>query len=872
MTTSFRKPALWTRVFEQTNQVDREEAARLEAAWTIFRERTATLLQKIATSLPGLTVHDITHIDALWETADLIVGPNYPLNPMEVFVLGGAMLMHDAALCFEAYEGGLEGVRQTIQWRDAYAAEQDRNKERDIPLGDFELEAAADFSAVRLLHGDQAPALIERSWIDPDTSQNIFLIDDSEIRKRFSSIIGQIAASHSWSMEDVSSKLPNQINAPGDWPPAWRIDPIKLACILRCADAAHIDNRRAPDFLHALTRRGGISLKHWKAQNWLARADLDQSDRSRSTIVFTSTREFRTEDADAWWIAFDAIRLVDKEIRESNALLASRPQESTSPQFAIRRVAGVSSPEAMALFLRTKGWKPWHAELHVGNVERLVKNLGGQSLYGGDKLEHFGIVVRELIQNARDAVIARRALDQDYVGKVRIRLNDGENGPATLEVTDDGIGMSERVLIGPLLDFGSSFWKSDLVNEEFPGLRSSGFGSVGRYGIGFYSTFMVAESVRVTSRRWDRGIDTAASISFPKGLSLRPIFSTNVSTAIVGSNSTIVSCTLKTLDESRPSVRVIKISNTDEFEVPFTDFVSRLTTGLDVPVEVRINNDDWVAVHEPIKDIVNSELAKANWLEKITLSKHISPDSPQLGLAAKRLRPIVVDGAIAGLAALSVEIGDANANRLGGVYTVGGFLPAGYAGTGGQGTFYGYMEQFSGSAKREPGKPVAPPSVINDWVNEQLRLLSERQLTIPELLGLTNNLSTLNCDPSPYLHAVFFKGQQALVLTLDQIVQVMKSEPVAFFKFRMMNHVDSYVQQPAYQHYLTFKPVTNSPFLSLELEGAVPKNPNSLIGCLHRSATKDGFKLRLETLPTTIPSIGGPAEIVLATLEAPKQP
>ncbi len=387
------------------------------------------------------------------------------------------MLLHDAALCFEAYEDGLDGIRKTIHWRDALAAEQSRNSERETPLSTPAVEAAADFSTVRLLHADQAPKLIDRAWIDHDTSDQIFLIEDTELRKCFGSIIGQIAASHNWNIEDVESRLPRQINAPGDWPADWRIDAIKLACVLRCADAAHIDNRRAPDFLYALSKREGISLQHWKAQNWLARADRDQADTSGTTIVFTSNRDFRANDAQAWWIAYDAIQLVDKEIRHSNALLEARPQRSMSPPLSIQRVAGVSSPEAMGAFLRTQGWRPWHAELHVGNIERLVKNLGGTNLYGiNDAAEHFPIVVRELVQNARDAIAARRRLDEEYQGKIRIKLVDAGETPAALEIIDDGLGMSQRVLTGPLLDFGSSFWKSDLLNEEFPGLRSSSFG------------------------------------------------------------------------------------------------------------------------------------------------------------------------------------------------------------------------------------------------------------------------------------------------------------------------------------------------------------------------------------------------------------
>ena len=42
------------------------------------------------------------------------------LNPLEGYLFGTAVLLHDAALCHEAYSGGQEAVRAATQWRDAY--------------------------------------------------------------------------------------------------------------------------------------------------------------------------------------------------------------------------------------------------------------------------------------------------------------------------------------------------------------------------------------------------------------------------------------------------------------------------------------------------------------------------------------------------------------------------------------------------------------------------------------------------------------------------------------------------------------------------------------------------------------------------------
>lgn len=85
--------------------------------------------------------------------------------------------------------------------------------------------------------------------------------------------------------------------------------------------------------------------------------------------------------------------------------------------------------------------------------------------------------------------------------------------------------MSEMVLTGPLLDFGTSFWRSPLAMEEFPGLMAAGMDSIGRFGIGFFSVFMLGSSVKVFSRRCNQGAELGRLLEFRSGTSMRPILS-----------------------------------------------------------------------------------------------------------------------------------------------------------------------------------------------------------------------------------------------------------------------------------------------------------------------------------------------------------
>jgi molecular chaperone HtpG len=113
------------------------------------------------------------------------------------------------------------------------------------------------------------------------------------------------------------------------------------------------------------------------------------------------------------------------------------------------------------------------------------------------------IFLRELISNASDAcdklryeAIANPALiGEGDAPKIRIAPNKANN---TLTVADSGIGMDRQELIDNLGTIARSGTKSFLsrLNEA-----KDGAGLIGRFGVGFYSAFMVAERIVVTSHR-----------------------------------------------------------------------------------------------------------------------------------------------------------------------------------------------------------------------------------------------------------------------------------------------------------------------------------------------------------------------------------
>ena len=133
------------------------------------------------------------------------------------------------------------------------------------------------------------------------------------------------------------------------------------------------------------------------------------------------------------------------------------------------------------------------------------------------------IFLRELISNASDAcdklryeAIADPSLIGDDPLKIRIRPDKKNN---TLTVADNGIGMDRQELIdhlGTIARSGTKAFLSRLSEAK------DGAGLIGQFGVGFYSAFMVAERIVVTSRRAGSGEAWTWSSSGGAGFEVAP--------------------------------------------------------------------------------------------------------------------------------------------------------------------------------------------------------------------------------------------------------------------------------------------------------------------------------------------------------------
>ncbi|XP_036845601.1 endoplasmin [Oncorhynchus mykiss] len=166
------------------------------------------------------------------------------------------------------------------------------------------------------------------------------------------------------------------------------------------------------------------------------------------------------------------------------------------------------------------------SEKHVfqAEVNRMMK-LIINSLYKNKE-----IFLRELISNASDALDKTRMMsltNEDALAAneeltIKIKMDKEKN---MLHITDTGIGMTKEDLVknlGTIAKSGTSEFLNKMTEIETEGQSTSEL--IGQFGVGFYSTFLVADKVIVSSKHnngtqhiWESDSNEFSVIEDPRG-------------------------------------------------------------------------------------------------------------------------------------------------------------------------------------------------------------------------------------------------------------------------------------------------------------------------------------------------------------------
>lgn len=477
--------ALW-KVLEQKAEEEDEHSASgqkiaheylagIKAVCTFGVDRS----KMIRDQFPMYTLHDEVHIcNVLRIMANLLGDQTGSLSRDEAAMLILAACCHDVGMsCSEEEKAELLDntdrlarylERNHSEYIKAYAENPDEPKLTDGMLQRY----------LRSIHHERSQELLEGiEW--PQVLVGKVDVDD----------LFRVCRSHGESVFDL--------NGLESTPPA---DLRFCAVLLRLADILDFDTSRAPKAVY----------------------DYSGLDRPEGSEAKISREEWQKHIASQ---GFDFAHIPDRQVPYDlpyHAKCASMQIEQTVNSYldwADRELSECSR------LLRSYGEKKWKDFVLPGKIKRTIKADGYVSgqyhltmdqdqimelLVGEELYSDPSVFVRELIQNAIDAVRTRQQLDrnlpENWKPQVNIRSWMDEEGYHWFRVEDNGTGMTKEIIKNHFLKIGSSYYASDAFEKEKIRCKADpDYTPISRFGIGILSCFMGGEDsnrVEVSTKRF----------------------------------------------------------------------------------------------------------------------------------------------------------------------------------------------------------------------------------------------------------------------------------------------------------------------------------------------------------------------------------
>ena len=505
----------------------RKESAKLYTGLvTLVDKALARLLDRItAREMETFTMHDRMHGNKVAHLMWHIIPTERRerLTPPEIGMLIGAAFLHDVGMALSPAERDARLDPESDLWERLevdeslkQAIDELRARVRDESLGETQRRRAERQLAqaeevllsqdTRERHATEArydevlDRLVQMSQADPERIPDpraALSFDGDSFRKK----LVEVCVSHGQDAESLvesdraNAALPRLSR---DYPVGCcNADLHFVAAALRLADILDFDRERTPPVLFHYLLPGPLTSagdnrsilewgKHLTISNWHIEDEaIVFRGRSTNHIVHHAVVQFTGE--------------IEKEFEATRATFGAF-QKGDWPFILPRSVQVDITPDGYR-------YVPYRFEL---DDERVYTLLMGGAIYDQPL-----VAVRELIQNAVDACKLRDALlrmhEPELEPKKENRITityrepDAECVSPVVVIEDTGIGMDEWVLERFFLKVGRSYYRSSEFSRTRVDLRRHGldFAPVSEFGIGFLSSFLIADQVRVETAMAD---------------------------------------------------------------------------------------------------------------------------------------------------------------------------------------------------------------------------------------------------------------------------------------------------------------------------------------------------------------------------------
>jgi molecular chaperone HtpG len=516
---------------------------------------------------PEYTDHGITHLEAVLATAEALIRDEaWPsLTPADAAALVLAVLLHDVTMHLTE-----DGFIQLISAEDVSPPVDGFNDKAWPSLWvDFLSEARRwDGRKLMDMFGDSRPVRVPPLHSSDMTRRDRQLIGEF-LRRHHHRHAHEIAVNGvpgpttdrirlrevpDW-LADLSGLIARSHGMPlrQSLPPLERNFGLRefkgvrapfLMVVLRVADYLQVQSERAPaQVLQVAKIQSPISQREWQAHH----AILDiQNTHADPEAIFLMARPPTVEaflKVQRWQIG------IQEELDVGWAVIGEvygRYHGLSNLGLVIRRVR--SSLDDLEGFAEQIEYIPRRAAFEAAGADLLKLLIA--PLYGNRPT----VGARELMQNALDAVLERRALhggeevDSARRADVTMTVIRDANNDAWLEVRDHGIGMTDEVIVDYFLRAGASYRHSREWHEQFE--DQEGHSLVrrsGRFGVGALAAFLLGPEISVVTRHVDAAygieftatVDTSAiqmnRVDAPVGTTIRVKLSAAATDVLVGS-------------------------------------------------------------------------------------------------------------------------------------------------------------------------------------------------------------------------------------------------------------------------------------------------------------------------------------------------
>jgi molecular chaperone HtpG len=439
------------------------------------------------------TRHDITHVDRLLGFVDWLV-PSTTLPRLTVadcLLTTLAVYFHDLGMVVTRAEFDQREKSDFPKFRDkvlsATGIEGDyRDKIRRMPAEEADRFLYQEF--VRENHAERV-----KNWIVGKPASNLGISDRlvtelngvlEGLGGKFRKDLGLVCESHH--RDDLNDLEKYRTSRPYGSDAQEEANLQYSAILLRTADLMHVTRDRAPSIsFRIINPTDPRSIQEWHKQMPVVtvrpkpgtdkEGDVDPSAQMDTIEVHGDFTE-----PEGFFALTAYLNYARKELRRSYDLVQLAKKKKGSVYEFFWKDIDDSNCEA-------QGFVDKQFEFTLDQA-KILDLLTGHTLYNDTT-----VVIRELAQNSLDAIRLQWEDEPGNItqGEVRIRWNGADR---VLSISDNGTGMSQRVIDNHFLKVGSSLYQDDEFRKEHPH-----FSAISRFGIGVLSAFMISDEIEVTT-------------------------------------------------------------------------------------------------------------------------------------------------------------------------------------------------------------------------------------------------------------------------------------------------------------------------------------------------------------------------------------